>query len=74
MNKYNIACRKYAANGEAAPDGWKSAVVEATFPDVAIKRFLGGGTDANYKFATVCDPCRIKLGPGESLQIYIKRI
>lgn len=50
-----------------------TADVKASAPDVAIKRLLGGGHQAGFKFATV-GPNRVKLAKGQTLSISVERI
>jgi len=58
---------------EISINGRRLHIVKASAPDVAIKRLLGGGQAAGFKFATV-GPGRAKLRKGEGFTIAIKRI
>lgn len=51
----------------------QAADVLATHPDVAVKRFLGGGHQAGYRYATV-GPHRLKLALHEQATITITRV
>lgn len=53
--------------------GERCAQVRATALDVALKRFLGGGWDACYTYATVDPAHRFKMAVGETVHITIRR-
>ncbi len=50
------------------------ATMRATAPDVALKRFLGGGWAACYTYATVSEKDRFRMNIGDTAQITISRI
>jgi hypothetical protein len=54
--------------------GERSATLRATAPDVALKRFLGGGWAAGYRYATVHAEDRFRMKVGDTAQIVIARI
>ena len=51
-----------------------SATLKATAPDVAVKKVLGGGAQANYKYASVNAQYRVNLKKGETLTVQISRV
>ncbi len=52
----------------------RMATVRGTAPDVALKRFLGGGWAACYTYAMISEKDRFKLDIGETAKISITRI
>ncbi len=54
--------------------GERCATLQATAPDVALKRFLGGGWAAGYRYATVSAEDRFRMKVGDSVHIVIARI
>ncbi len=53
--------------------GERTVRVRASALDVALKRFLGGGWDASYTYATVNPAYRFKMAVGQTIQIVVSR-
>ena len=50
------------------------ATLRATAPDVALKRLLGGGWAAGYRYATVSTEDRFRMKVGDTVNVTITRI
>ena len=48
--------------------------IEASTPDVAVKKLLGGGASQHYRFASVYTPRRVRLDVGQQISVHVIRM
>jgi len=72
MQTYRITATS-VYTGQERPDTVSHKTLSATSPAVALKRYLDGGHEAGYKFATV-GPNPLKLARGQAINVRIERV